>query len=268
MADCGKDGRKTIIKRRWDQNRHFWVDVEILQSGAFDGKQWKGPDKGNQADHTILRLAEDLTENAGEDVVHVTMLPEDEEDSVELHTQRTVRLESRSHQIVNREWVNLQPNQGGENCRTVFRRRIASNNIDDLRIKKYGDPEREGEPPKDPEYYKRAVTKSKDRLELWLDVEIPKEVRLRRGVNSTLQEIKMGNVWGSGGVELDGASKIVKEGGPYLRLAPYEVAINFGPDYLAVEFDASVGGDSGSAPQGDGTPQQGAGSGSISGASK
>lgn len=144
-------------------------------------------------------------------------------------------------------------------------------------------------PPKAPKEYKEAVRKSKDSADLYLDICIPKTVKLNK--TGKRQEIRPKEIWKNGQVDLPpglraeieakdremaakkaaeektkedaakgpsgtgdsgGGSQPEKEDtskgtltpspkGPFFKLDPYQVPINFGPDSLAVEFYDGAG---------------------------
>jgi hypothetical protein len=122
-------------------------------------------------------------------------------------------------------------------------------------------------PPPKPNDYKKAVRKSKDGSTLYLDVCIPKDFKTQRG--GAQQGIKTKKVWQKGKVDLppnkakeDKGGTSTSDGGgggsgtepepaadvlspnpkgPFIKLDPYQVPVNFGPDSLAVEFFDGAG---------------------------
>jgi hypothetical protein len=148
-------------------------------------------------------------------------------------------------------------------------------------------------PPKEPKEYKKAVRKSNDSSEMYLDICITKDSKMMK--TGKRQEIRPKKIWKDGRVDLPpawlmeqerryaeeqerlkkaaeektkadaekgptgggggggGGDKPEKEDtskagkltpapkGPFFKLDPYQVPINFGPDALAVEFYDGAG---------------------------
>lgn len=132
-------------------------------------------------------------------------------------------------------------------CRQGQKWRIQFNNIDDDLLDG-------GQPPSVPKEYKQAVSKSADNAPLFLHVEVATEATMMRGKGLGRVHVKFQDFWKDGKIDLPGAKssgggKESKE--PHIRLDPYQVIINFGPDGLAVELDGT-GNPSGSSGGGGG----------------
>lgn len=223
MAEENEKCRKTKIVRVGDQDAY--VDLEVLTDAAFKGAQWQGPDKGNQHQETILGLAEDLIGTGGDGVTVDMAIGNG--DVVTIHTKGSALFKTWFGRV-ERSFSNTDKN----GCRDDHKRRLQFNFIDDEFLKE------DGKPPDKAKEYKEAVDRTKDNVKLWLDVYIPKKVTLRRAKGNNLVAIECQNVWGSGNVSLPGSSDKTDPKGEHLRLDPYQAAINFGPDGLAVEFNA------------------------------
>lgn len=120
-------------------------------------------------------------------------------------------------------------------CRKGQKWRIQFNNIDDEFLS-------DGQPPDVPKEYREAVTKTKDTAPLFLHVEVPESATMMRGKGLGRVHVRFQQFWQDGKIKLPGAKpsgggKESKE--PHIRLDPYQVIVNFGPDGLAVEIKAS-----------------------------
>lgn len=250
----GKDGKGKRDKEkkrktrmiRVDGDHGGWVDIEVLDRASFSGAQWAGPDEGNLSQETILENNKDLTGNKGSNKVPIKMIGKPgTEDIVTVRAKACSGLKSRNN--VDRTFKNDPENscRNGENGGNKNNKkhkkppdpnatclvRIAFNNIDADNMDKTT-----GEIPSDPKKYRDAVIKSKDQVDLWLDVEIPKKFQIKR-LGKT-QDINYQNVHECK-VNLPGSTKLSETPLLFVRLDPFQAVVNFGPDSLAVEFSGS-----------------------------
>ena len=218
MAEESEKCRKTKIIRVGDEDG--WVDLEVLVKATFKGAQWNGPDTGNQTQETIFYLDEDLTGNEGDDVVTVDVDPDKKtKKMVGIHTKSSAKFHTRKADVIV-YFANSQKNK----CRNQKdkKQRIQFNHIDDEFI-------RGGKPPEKPKDYKKAVDDTKDTSEIWLDVYVPKVVKVFRNKDLRHQGIDFTEAWGKGMVSLPGSSSNTNPKGPHVRLDPYQAIIEFRP---------------------------------------
>jgi len=218
--------RKTRIVRVFADDQNFWVDLEVLDDGTFDGKQFKGPDTGNQQQMTLLRMDDLFSGNVGSDGVQIDLLPGLDMTAV-IETLEFASFMTRQGQKVTRKFVNTTEKN---DTRKNHLRRIRSNYISKEFLND------DGEPPENPKDYRDAVSATKDSPGLYLDVYIPKSFVLRRAKGYPEQDIKFEGAWGGGVVNLPGSKTSSDPDRDHVQLDPYQVVINFGPDSLAAVF--------------------------------
>jgi hypothetical protein len=213
---------------RVDGSDGSWIDLEVLENASFKGAQWQGPDVGNQAQETIYIFRRSENDDRGGDasVVGLIPIPDRKEGSHQatIHNLHSALFETRKGR------VRLEMANKKENCnrnKKDRRRRIQFNQIDEEFLVN-------GRPPSGRDY-KDAVEKSKDTSEIWLDVLMPKEVVFYRGKDIRHQKSLFQDVWG-GKVNLPGGGTETNKKADHVRLDPFQVVVNFGPDGLAVEF--------------------------------
>lgn len=203
-----------------------WVDVEALTHASFDGKQWRGHDTGNQSQETIYEFNSAIAGNTGGDSSTIETVPDTKNMSVTVHSKQSAMFETRDGRVqlfMKNEINNCQRNKEDR------RRRIQFNNIDAEFLSG-------GQPPSDPEEYMEAIKKSKDSSDIWLDVFMPKEVVFVRNLDLRQQEIFLKDTWGPK-VNVPGGGGETDKKRDHVRLDPFQVVVNFGPDGLAVHFD-------------------------------
>jgi hypothetical protein len=238
MAAESEKERKTRIVRAYSDNNKYWVDLEVLERGTFSGVQWPGADQGNQHQETILYTEKEVTGNKGVDQIEIDLTPMKDgqpypgaDSKVKVKTKGSSAVDSRNG--VKRTFDNSQDNQGRREqfCKIQF------NHIDDDLL------DDDGNPPEDPKDYMKAVKDTDDGSELALNVALPSKYLMDRNRGFNQQIINQIDTF-SGAINLKGAESGVSptksSGGPadkFVRLDPYQVVINFGPDGLAVEFN-------------------------------
>jgi hypothetical protein len=240
MAEFSEKIRKTRIVRAYGETNKYWVDLEVLERGTFDGVQWEGPDQGNLYQETILYTDANVTGNKGSDQVEIELTPTQAsgkpypgaDSKVIVNTKHSSTVDSRN--AVERTFENSVNNQLREEqlCKVHF------NLIDDDLLDK------DGNPPSDPKDYMKAIKETDDGSELELKVALPSKYFMNRNRNFNQQDINQLDTF-TGSIHLKGAQAGVdppKAGAlkpidRFVRLDPYQVVINFGPDGLAVEFN-------------------------------
>jgi hypothetical protein len=242
MADESEKIRKTRIVRAYSDNNKYWVDLEVLERGTFGGVQWPGADQGNLSQETILYTNKEVTGNKGGDQVEIELTPTKADgkpypgvnSKVLVKTKGSSSIDSRN--AVDRTFDNSHDNQGRQDqfCRVRF------NHIDDTLL------DDDGNPPEDPKDYMKAVNDTDDGSDLALNVALPSLYLMNRNRSFNQQAINQIDTF-SGVINLKGAESGV---GPpkssnnpadnFVRLDPYQVVINFGPDGLAVEFNGEA----------------------------
>jgi hypothetical protein len=223
-----------------------WVDMEVVDKTSFDGAQWHGPDTGNLKQETIQTRDPERNGNKGNDVFKVRMIGPKKEKAKEVDV-RAKKCESFvARNNVERTFENKQCDKpGGNTCRNSGKKdkkdennaactvRICFNNIDDEHMDKDT-----GRIPEDPKKYKDAVTKSKDKVDIFLDVEVPRKFQFRRAKDNKRQEINFLTVHDCK-IDMPGSKKLSEKEvkcGETVRLDPFQAVVNFGPDTLAVDF--------------------------------
>jgi hypothetical protein len=254
-----KKKRESHIYRIEDQEQssepgvpNYWIDLEILDTLVMDGKQYEGPDFGNDRQDTVVTLAP-FNNDCG-DETEIDMTPEDSVDpnvppsgintrkagaphkKLKMKTKRSMKFNTRQAKV-RKHFKNTTKNT----CRNKEKtegclRRIRFNNIDVDNL------EADGSPPKNPKKYRDAVTKTKDFVDIYLNIKYADQFKTTRGKEQKKQDTKNKEVWGCH-VQLPGTLKIdakaVKDdpGIEVIVTNPYRAVINFGPDNLAVEFN-------------------------------
>jgi len=256
--------RRTYIKRIYGEGeaKKFWVDVEVIGDATLDGAQFPGLDYGNMPLRTELtldnrrnRASADERENTGraKSDTKITMTVKGSgggEDGpvVTLKATDTIHFSSKGGGRVRRTFVNgrLGKGKGGEKPtseRINSTVRIQCNNIDEEFLKE--DPDDKGSkkktlPPSNARDYKKAVKDSDDEQSIYLDVNIVTRWKSFRGRTTQYQDIGFNKLWGDAvSVDLPGAKPSTGKDVEAAVLDPYQSIINFGPDTLAVEFEAS-----------------------------
>lgn len=244
------DERSTYIVRVWGQgdNADFWIDLEVMEGTLFDGRQFPGLDFGNQALHTTLRLQKGA-KNQGyrrtSDVI-VVMVPRTPENYVTLQAVDYVLMLTKNNETLERFFNNTPPSTAGNleklgnQDREYVLIRLASNNIDDEFLEVDKDRGDGPQPPADPAKYLKAVKKTRDKTDLWLDIRIVDNYSMDRGSTYAAQRV----VWHLEGtnekaslaLKMPGVAKAPKDARLFVTLDPYQTVVNFGPGGLAVEF--------------------------------
>jgi hypothetical protein len=246
----GNQKRTTQIVRTYAGDH--WVDMEVLCTADFGGNQWPGPDQGNHGQENQQTIKCDPRNIANPDIA-VVNFPSGKDDphkyTVKTKQKRCAKMKSRND--IERRFNNKQgkgngcrnnpdgkggqgnQGNGGQGDKEGCKKRIAFNYIDKSLLL-FGDP------PSDPKKYREAVKKTNDQVDFWLNIEIPKSTMISRNRGYNGQDVQYDYFWECSKINLPGSDDKIDLKAETMRTDPYQVPINFGPDFLAVRFSGGA----------------------------